>query len=314
MGTGLIEFKNVRKRYGKKSKDVLKQISFCASEGEIIGVLGKNGEGKTTLIKCMLRLLSIDDGEIIFDGENVNTIKTEYYYKKIAAVLEGDRNLYWFLSGYENILYYGRLKNIPDSIIREQADLYLKRFKLFEDKDKKVSHYSRGMQQKLSIIISLLGEPKVLLLDEPTLGLDVQTKAELITCLKELVKERNITIFITSHQLDVIEKMASRLILLQEGKIAYDGNVMDFKCKYSKEKYQITIRGKSDLYLKENYAIEDTYDSTIITIMGENSRDVMQTVATLIDQGYDVISFNKDTSDLEDILLSFYKDGAEELC
>lgn len=236
----VFEIKDIKKSYTKKSNNVIDGISFHVNKGEIIGILGENGAGKTTLIKSILKLLKINEGSIVFEGTNINKIPNKKYYQRVAAVLEGNRNIYWYLSGYENILYFGRLKKMKTADIKKKADDLLKLFSLYDHKDKQAGDYSRGMQQKLSIILTLLNNPEVLFLDEPTLGLDIKTKKDVMSTLKTLSQEKGVTIFITSHQLDVIDELSDRLILLDNGKIVYEGKPNIFKEKYSNDKYRIS--------------------------------------------------------------------------
>src|SRR5699024_9279802 len=210
--------KNLNKDYG--GKDILRDISFEIKDGEILSILGKNGAGKTTLIKILTNILSKSSGEIYYRGKNLNNIGIDYY-NEMSVMLEGDRNIYWYLTGMENILYFGRLYNLSDSTIKNRAEDLLKNFELYDFKDNKVSTYSRGMKQKLSLIIALINHPKVLFLDEPTLGLDVLTKNKLIDLLSQLIKTQKLTLILTSHELDIIEKLSDKILILNNGEIEY---------------------------------------------------------------------------------------------
>lgn len=121
-----------------------------------------------------------------FEEKNLDKWNMNEYYKRVSAVLEGNRNTYWYATGYENIKYFGYLKGLTLKEINEKSEIFLKKFDLYEDRNKKVSNYSRGMQQKLAIIISLINNPDVLFLDEPTLGLDVESKQKMIEILEEI--------------------------------------------------------------------------------------------------------------------------------
>lgn len=139
---------NVKKRYDIHSYEVLNGISFQIQSGEIIGVLGENGAGKTTLIKTMMKLLEIDEGKIEYANKDIRNIPNKKYYSMVASVLEGNRNLYWYLSGYENILYFCSLKKLKIKSVQNEIEFYLKEFELYDAKDKCVGEYSRGMQEK----------------------------------------------------------------------------------------------------------------------------------------------------------------------
>ena len=173
----------LRKSYGKKADLVLKGLSFDVNRGEILGILGVNGVGKTTLIKLLLRALETSGGKIEFIGNDLSKISLRKYYKEVSAVLEGNRNVYWYLTGFQNIEYFGRLKQLEDSEIVEKSEELLKTFDLYDARNQIAGDYSRGMLQKLSIIIAMLGDPEVLFLDEPTLGLDIITKKAVMQSL-----------------------------------------------------------------------------------------------------------------------------------
>ena len=307
----MFEIKHIEKRYAPGAKNILDDISFRIEKGEIIGVLGENGAGKTTLIKSMLKLLELDQGTIEYCGCNIAKIPNRHFYKVAASVLEGNRNLYWYLSGYENIMYFASLKQLKKKEIQEDATYYLKKFDLYNDKDKCVGEYSRGMQQKLSIIIALLGNPEILFLDEPTLGLDVKTKKQVIETLRQLAVENHVTIFITSHQLDVIDLLVDRLLVLKNGKIWYEGNPYAFKEAYSQNKYTITVVGEVSDVLKQ-YEYTKVDKLIHICLRETDSDDVFFVLRQLRDSGYEIVSFRKDTSDLEEIMLCFMEREGEK--
>ncbi len=300
----MLELRNVQKKYGRKGQPVLKGVSFSADEGEIVAVLGENGSGKTTMLKCILRLLEYDNGDILYMGKAIRSLQKKTFYKDYSAILEGNRNLYWYMSAMDNIKYYGRLKKLNDKEILEKGVHYLKILGLYEDRDKEAGEMSRGMQQKLAIVIALLGNPKVMLLDEPTLGLDVKSKNDLINCMRELAKNEKITILVTSHQMDVVEKMADRLVLLQNGIIEYDGKVMEFKEAYSRENYLIRVKGVlPNPDGQYEYIENDEYTDVILKNIGYS--EAVSYFDHLRIDGYEVILFQKDICSLEEILLHY---------
>lgn len=303
---------NVKKRYDIHSDEVLNRISFQIQGGEIIGVLGENGAGKTTLIKTMMKLLEIDEGKIEYANKDIRNIPNKKYYSMVASVLEGNRNLYWYLSGYENILYFCSLKKLKIKSVQNEIEFYLKEFELYDAKDKCVGEYSRGMQQKLSIIIALLGNPQVLFLDEPTLGLDVQTKKKVLRILKKLARQKNVTIIITSHQLDIIDLLVDKLLVLKNGKIFYEGDPYLFKEMYSENRYTISVIAENiDRYFeKYEYTKEDKRVNLYLKNMNKDS--IFQVISELYDRGYEIIEMKKDTADLEEIMLRFLEKEGDE--
>ena len=277
----MLEVKNITKSYDDRK--ILNDISFNVGSGEIVTILGKNGAGKTTILNLILKMIKCDSGEIIFDGKNIYSLKNKEYFKNISAVLESSMNVYNYLTGMENIEYFSGLSNINLSK-KENIDLvykYAKLFKLENDLDKKIDSYSRGMKQKLAIIIALVVKPKLLILDEPTLGLDIQSKWTMIDFLKKVVKENNIALILTTHQIDVVEKLNSRVILLRDGKI-FEYESINF-LKVFKDEYIIT-------YIDDNNLVTKRTDCSIKEIIEKY-------------KNYDIKEIRKVDVDIEKIVM-----------
>ena len=220
----MLEVRGLYKSFGEN--DVLKGVNLQMEKGKIHILLGNNGSGKSTIINCMLKLLKYDRGSITLDGEEIEELSNLIYFKKVSALLESSVNVYDNLSAEENIRYFAGLNRINIKKFDKHLD-YIKEFKLENHLDKKVGDYSRGMKQKLSLIIALISEPDYLLLDEPTLGLDFESTNNIIKILKKLAIEQNKSILITSHQIDVIEKLEGELLFLNDGKVEHF-NIMDY--------------------------------------------------------------------------------------
>lgn len=171
----------------------------------------------------MLKILVPTSGKIYYNGERIDTIGNGYF-NDIGAVLEGNRNLYWFMSARENLRYYGRLMGMTDRTIKERIEELLTVMELRGHENKKVGYCSRGMQQKVAIMAALMHSPKVLFLDEPTLGLDITTKASVVSEIRKMA-DRGATVFLTTHQLDVLEQLTDRLIILENGVSTYQGSI-----------------------------------------------------------------------------------------
>lgn len=239
-----LEIKNLSKTFKSKSKEVhaLNNINLTVGSGEIICVLGHNGAGKTTLIKSICGLLRPDDGYVSIDGRIVDKNR-RYAHQHCGAVLEGSRNIYYYLSAYENIRYFGLLNGLAQNQIDLFAEKYLKLFDLIEFRNTPASAFSRGMQQKVAIIIALMKQPDILLLDEPTLGLDIISSDSVIQILKQLAEEQKQTIIITTHDVHLIEELNSRLVFMNHGKIIRDCKLIDFELLQNESKYKITFLG-----------------------------------------------------------------------
>lgn len=247
----MLEVQDLYKSFGEN--DVLKGVNLQMEKGKIHILLGNNGSGKSTIINCMLKLLKYDRGSITLDGEDIEELRNMIYFKKVSALLESSVNVYDNLSGEENIGYFAGLNRINIKKFDNHLD-YIKEFKLENHLDKKVGDYSRGMKQKLSLIIALISDPDYLLLDEPTLGLDFESTNNIIKILKKLAIEQNKSILITSHQIDVIEKLEGELLFLNNGKVEHF-NIMDYSnsipdsynVKFIQDEKTITKREESQI-------------------------------------------------------------------
>lgn len=215
-----------KKVYNNK---ILKNITLEVNSGEIVTILGKNGAGKTTLLNCILKLIKFEKGEILFCNKNIYEYSNKEYFNNISAVLESSENVYYFMTGKENIEYFGGLYGLDKKTVFNNIDYLIDEFDLRESMNKKVAYYSRGMIQKLAIIISMIINVKILILDEPTLGLDIFSKRKMLDILKKMSKEKGISIILTTHQMDIIEYLNERVIILEQGTLKYDGSVKELK-------------------------------------------------------------------------------------
>ena len=213
-----VEISNLNKSYRsllpwkRGAVHAVRDFNLQVEQGEIFGLLGPNGAGKTTAIKLIAGLIKPDRGKISFPA----TVRRP----SLGAVLEGSRNLYWRLSPWENICYFGEVRGVPMAQLTRQADQLLELFGIADKRNKPAQTLSRGMQQKLAVVLAFLGNPELMLLDEPTLGLDVASSRTIQRLLKELSRERGITIIVTTHQMDVAQSLCRRVGIMREGLVA----------------------------------------------------------------------------------------------
>lgn len=239
-----IRVRNLQKHYKeRKTKNVIKavhNISFDIQKGEIIGLLGPNGAGKTTTIKMICGLINPDGGDIQILGKDAldKRAKTNQY---ISAVLEGNRNLYWRLTVQENMEYFAGNRGIKRKDIQEEIEKLLKRFELIDKRNELVHSLSRGMQQKLAIAVALLAKTEIILLDEPTLGLDVEISYEVRKLIREIAEKENRTVIISSHDMPVIEELCERVIIINKGEIITDDRVENLLELFETEFYTVEI-------------------------------------------------------------------------
>lgn len=226
MSRAIVEVNDLSKIYRSRRKEVraVDHISFTVQRGEVVGLLGPNGAGKTTTIKCLCTLIRPTSGRIMIDGGDVLARPTKAL-QKIAAVLEGNRNVYWRLSPRENLEFFAGLQGIPTRRVRGFIEELLETFHLREKATTAARMLSRGMQQKLAVACALVKQTELLLLDEPTLGLDVETSHELRASFKNMTKGGDRTILLSSHDMNVVQDVCDRVIIIQDGRVITDDQV-----------------------------------------------------------------------------------------
>ncbi len=208
--TPVLELKNVSKTFGKKT--VVDNVSFSVNSGEIFGFLGPNGAGKTTTIKMIVGLLSIDKGEIIIDGTSLKK-DFEKALRNVGGIIENPE-LYSYMTGRQNLKIFGRMHG---SIPKERYDEIIQKVKLSNRIDEKVKKYSLGMRQRLGVAQALLHNPKLLVLDEPTNGLDPAGIRDLRNTLKEYAEKDGLAVLVSSHLLSEMELMCDRFGIIDKG-------------------------------------------------------------------------------------------------
>lgn len=218
----ILEINNLKKSYNNKR--VLDIDSLEIEEASIYGLIGKNGAGKSTLMKLILGLVKKDGGTIKVFGQEVNSKNQKDLNKNLGALIENP-SFYDHLTGYENLEIICKLKGIKKEEILKTLDLV----GLRNVDKKKAREYSLGMKQRLGIAMALIGNPKLLILDEPINGLDPQGIEEMRNLFKNIVKNTSTSILISSHILDEIEKISSHIGILKDGKLTYNGSLEEYR-------------------------------------------------------------------------------------
>ena len=211
----VLEIKNLVKSYG--DKEVLKGINLVAYEGQIVGLIGKNGIGKSTTIDCVTGSKNYNSGEILINGKRIeeNPIETKMTFGYISS----EPCLYETMTGFEYLSFIGSVYKVEKTVFRREVDELCKTFDLTErDLSAKIKGYSHGMKQKLCLIASLLNNPDVWILDEPTVGLDIMAVEELKKMMREYANHDK-CVFITSHNIDIISKICDRVAIINDGKV-----------------------------------------------------------------------------------------------
>lgn len=296
----VLEVKNLKKKLGKK--EIIKDISFYVEEGVIFGFLGPNGSGKTTTIRMLVDLISMDSGTISIMGKDIAK-EREAALSHVGAVVENPE-LYKYLTGYENLKQIARIRGISDERIDEVVKL-VGLEKRIKDKMKK---YSLGMKQRLGLAAALLSKPNLLILDEPTNGLDPNGIKEFRTILQTLAKEKKMSVFVSSHILGEVQHLCDVVAFIEDGQIT--------------EIERMDQLEKSSIYLLETNKNEETLKTLqeidLILVKEENEQgyviefeeeDFSKVLKELILKDIEVKAFNKHVKGLEERYLEVIKGG-----
>lgn len=231
----MIEVKNLTKSYG--DKQAVKGISFTVQDGEILGFLGPNGAGKTTTIRMLVGLIAPNEGDISICGESLLRNK-EKALKNVGAVVENPE-LYKYLSGRENLMQIARIRKVS----KEEVEELIKLVGLEDRINDKVGKYSLGMKQRLGLAAALIGNPKLLILDEPTNGLDPSGILDFREIVKKAARERGMAVFISSHILSEIQNLCDRVAFINDGVIKSVEDIKDNNVETRLDSMTLTISG-----------------------------------------------------------------------
>jgi len=306
MSRYIVETKNLVKVFNKvKSVD---NVNLKIKEGEIYGFLGPNGAGKSTTIKMLLGLIRANSGDVYIFGKSIKENREEIL-KNIGALVESP-SYYGHLTAYENLDILKRMLKLNKGEIEEK----LKLVNLWEERNKKVNEFSLGMKQRLGIAQALMGNPKLLILDEPTNGLDPAGIIEIRNLIRYLAKEKKITIIISSHILNEIELVATEVGVINKGKLLYQGSLEDLK-KNSTNEVIIGLEKKEDkaltmkLLLARGYRVEE--ENLKLKVKG-NNLSPSKICREIVMGGYSLNYLAEEKTSLEEIFLGLTKE--EKVC
>lgn len=309
-GPAAIEVRGLRKEYGNGDDAVVAVdgVDFEVEAGTAVGILGPNGAGKTTTIKSLLTLVLPTEGDIRVDGIDVHE-NPQAAYERIGAMLEGARNVYWRLTVRENVRFFSALAGLNPDEMRDRYDQLLEQFGLADKADTTVRELSRGQQQKVALVCTMARNADVVFLDEPTLGLDVESSLELRKELRTLVEEEGTTILLSSHDMDVIQEVCDRVIIMNDGRIVADDTVANLLDVFSTQSYEITVDGAisrdARRQLRSNFEVTEIRqrnDRTMVNVRASQD-DFYQLVDTFRENGLSVSSFDTVRPDLEEVFL-----------
>lgn len=298
----IIEVRNLQKSF--KDNKVLKGVDITVNSGSIFALLGSNGAGKTTIIKILTTLLKPDKGSIKIS--NFDIIKDKEKIKNIISLNGQNVSVDYILTAKENIELIAKLRHIKD--VKTEVDNLLKQFNLYDVKDKSVQTFSGGMVRRLDLAMTLVGNTPIIFLDEPTTGLDPQSRIALWTVIKDLAKKGK-TIFLTTQYLEEAEQLADYISILDKGKIVKSGTVNQLKKLFESEKIVFTFESEKSFLdafkvLEEYNPSKNEKMLSIDVLIDDDIKKVAQIFQKFDDANINVMDFYKKQPTLEEVFLA----------
>jgi len=329
MGQSIIEVKNVKKIYRinqrpkgfvnsllnlfipkYSEKNAVNDISFSIREGDMVGFVGTNGAGKSTMIKMLSGILYPDEGEITIDGY-IPYKQRKDYVKNIGVVFGQKSQLAWDLPIIDS---YNLLKNIyriPSEIYRENLEQYMELLDMESFIEQPVRQLSLGQRMRADIAASLLHSPKIIFFDEPTIGLDVVAKEKIRNFILELNKEKNITMIFTTHDMKDIEETCKKLILIDKGKKIFDGQISELLERYGRER-RVIVEFHNEVNFEKMEQIEiKTIDSTKKELIFDGRKVYIQELIRELSEQYDIRNISIIDPDVEHVIRKIYEGSLE---
>jgi ABC-2 type transport system ATP-binding protein len=301
-----IKINNFSKSFGNKK--VINDLNFKVHKSEIFTFLGGNGSGKTTTIRCLLGIYQADAGELTISGKKYNREMSN-----MLGYLPEERGLYLDANVIETLVYFGQLKGMSAAEARNKAEEYLERVGLSDKIDAEIKSLSSGQQQKIQLGVTLINEPELLILDEPTKGLDPVNRNLLMEMLHELNETRDTTIFFSTHLMEEAEKISDRLLMIKDGEKKLYGNVQEVRESFGENNVQIEYSGNlksaDDLFTVRNK--EKNFAELEL-----NSKDIsMNKVITELikNQGLKLTKIEKAAPSLQEIFVEVSEQKSKEV-
>ncbi|MGH9244884.1 MAG: ATP-binding cassette domain-containing protein [Acidimicrobiales bacterium] len=238
----VLEARGLTKVFGTGTDAIraVDDVDLVVHAGEVVGLLGPNGAGKTTTIKMVAGLVTPTRGDVTILGQDLRRHRGQAV-RQLGAVLEGGRNVYWALSAWQNLVYFGRLRGLRTRELAPRAEWLLRELGLWERRDQAVGGFSRGMQQKVAVAAALVSDPALLLLDEPTIGLDVAAARTVKDWVRRLAAEEGKAVVLTTHQLAVAQELSHRVAVISAGRILANRSIGELLDQFSEDRYKIDV-------------------------------------------------------------------------
>jgi len=295
----VLKIDNVVKRFHNKT--AVNGASFEVNKGKIFGLLGPNGAGKTTLIRIITSILKADEGVVYLNGEKLN----EFHPTQIGYMPE-ERGLYKKMKVGEQLLYLAQLRGMSYKDAKKAIVEWMTKFEMQDWWNKKIEELSKGMQQKVQFIVTVVHSPKLIILDEPFTGLD-PVNTELIRNEIMKLSDNGTTIIFSTHRMEQVEEICEDIVLVNDGKVILDGKVAKIKEDFKENKYKVEFAGEINDDLLSGLEVEDRGGSSFVFRLnkGQTSNDLLK---ILLDNRVSVKSFNEILPSLNDIFIKLVTD------
>lgn len=298
----LKDFFNRKYRYIK----AIDNISFSIKKGEIVGYIGPNGAGKSTTIKILSGILHPDSGKVVID-KKVPYEERIKYVKEIGVVFGQRSQLWWDVPAIDSFNLLKEIYKLDDNVFKETLNELIEILSLKDIINIPVRQLSLGSRMKLEIAASLIHKPKILFLDEPTIGLDAISKKDVREFIKKINKKNNITIILTTHDMNDIEALAKRIILIGKGKKLYGGTLNELKKDYGYIR-TISVKTKDKINIKKNYIVSQKKNDDTIEFKIDTRKIEINKFINNLTNNISIIDLEIDDNNMDDIVVKLYKD------
>jgi len=301
----IVQVENLIKRYDNML--AIDNLSLDIREGDIFGLLGPNGAGKSTLINPMLGLTKVDSGSIKIFGKDIK--EHEMYVKKNIGIVPQEIALYEDLTAYENLMFFGRLYGLRGKGLKEAVESAFEFTAIEGRKNEIVKQYSGGMQRRLNIACAIVHKPKLVIMDEPTVGIDPQSRNQILNSIKRL-RDNGATIIYTSHYMEEVESICNDVAIIDKGRVIAKGSKEELKdFVYTEEKIIIRVSAVSFTLVNNIKAIkgikECEVEENLLNITSEKNEVGISSILTIIEQsGVEILSVNIEKPTLESVFIT----------
>lgn len=299
----LLELKNIEKQYA--SHRALDDVSLSVSSGSIYGLLGHNGAGKTTLIRIITQIISADKGLVLFKGKPMT--RSDVFR---IGYLPEERGLYKNMKVWDHAMFIAQIKGLSKKQAEQQLNIWFDRYEITDWKNKKIQELSKGMQQKIQFLTTIIHQPDLLILDEPFSGFDpinTQILKDEIVSLKEQGK----TVILSTHNMESVEVLCDGISLINKSKIILQGNVDAIKEQFKTDVLKMRLRGKafllgSPLFEILSLSVNESLQTTDLRIKKKNNISNSDILKNIVEE-YDVVSCQEETMSMNDIFIQTVK-------